>query len=1023
MYRIDHQPVPGTPGKPPSNHRIARAAWWVFAHTISARYGTLVIGLVLAYIMSPRDFGVLAVALIALFGMRSVEYLGMRRAIVTWQDDPATIAPTAMTISLACGAAIYAASYVIAPAFAEDMGAPAALKVIRYLALSVAIGATAITPTAMLQRRSPRVLRVLVEQTDNWVGVVVTIVLFISGHGLMSLALGRIAGAAVAAIMSAIFVPRALRIGFDPWVARTALRSGLPLAASSMLLFAVTATDLTVVGRWLPVADLGWYFLAVCIATWPLSLCAQPIQDAAPAAFARFRQGPQVASSAFLSSANLLACLTLPICILISASAGSIVHLAYGPAWAPTGPMLTWLAPLATLRVFYELFYHYVVVRRSLPVALAFQAVFVAALLPAVVAGVRRGGTIGAIVPQIAICLLFLLPLYLWEVRQAGSRFGALVARLSAALLVAGAVGWATVSLQRGLIPGRWMGLVIAAVAALSAMSMLILRNRAVFRAVRGASVRRGREWVPDAFAPAVVSAVEPSRYAVLTLVPPHSTVSAPPQKVLPSDATEVREGLGQKVKRGAKWSLLNTAVVRVATFATTILLARTVFGPEAFGLYAVSQVILAVLLSANEMGVSLAIIRWDGDVRVFARTVVTLAVASSTLLYCVLYVTAPQIASLLGSPSATEMVRVLGLCVVIDGLACVPLALLTRAFAQRQLMIANSLNFMVSTGVTLWLAFAGHGPISFAWGSVAGNVAMLVAVTFSAPFIVLPGWNTSQARELLRFGMPLAGASLLMLGVFNVDSAIVGATLGPVALGLYQLAFNISGWPSRSISEAARRVSFAGFSRVAQSADLLTEAFTRALGLVMAVTVPACVLLATLAEPFIRFVYGQRWTPAAPVLAWLAVLGLLRVAYELSYDCLAAAGKRPSLLGVQGWWLAWLIPVLIIGARAGGIVGVGAGHVLVAGLLVCPAFLWALSRCAIPVRSILRACWRPLFGGVVMACVSELVLGTVGDSLTGALAAAAAALAAYLPVVFPMRALLSRPQPIPAVHDRARAA
>ena len=109
--------------------------------------------------------------------------------------------------------------------------------------------------------------------------------------------------------------------------------------------------------------------------------------------------------------------------------------------------------------------------------------------------------------------------------------------------------------------------------------------------------------------------------------------------------------------------------------------------------------------------------------------------------------------------------------------------------------------------------------------------------------------------------------------------------------------------------------------------------------------------LLATLAEPVIRLVYGQRWTPAAPVLTLLAILGLLRVAYDLAYDCLAAACLRPTLLGVQGWWLAALVPVLAVGARTHGIVGVGAGHVLVAGLLVCPVFSGrcraAGSRCA----------------------------------------------------------------------------
>jgi O-antigen/teichoic acid export membrane protein len=467
---------------------------------------------------------------------------------------------------------------------------------------------------------------------------------------------------------------------------------------------------------------------------------------------------------------------------------------------------------------------------------------------------------------------------------------------------------------------------------------------------------------------------------------------------------------LGRQVKVGAWWSILNTGIVRVGTFATSVVLARTVFGPEAFGLYAVSQIVLALLLSANEMGVSLAIVRWDGDVRAFAGTVFTISVASSSLVYGALYVAAPRVASLLGSPGATSMVRVLSLCVLIDGLACVPLALLTRMFAQRSLMIVNALTFVVTTGITLWLAFSGVGPISFAWGSVAGGVFTVVASTIAAPFVALPRWNMGQARKLLRFGLPLGGANLLILGVFNVDSAIVGATLGPAALGLYQLAYNISSWPSRSISEAAKRISFAGFSRMAHSADLLTDAFCRAMGLVMAATVPASVLLAVLAEPFIRLVYGERWLAAAPVLVLLAILGLLRDAFALAYDCLNAADKRPTLLLVQGWWLASLIPVLLICARTRGIVGVGGGHVLVAIVLVSPVYLWALSRGKIRLRSVLKACLRPFVGGVLMTAVCELTLRLNGDGLAGIALATIAGLAAYLPVVWPMRKLLGQP-------------
>jgi PST family polysaccharide transporter len=468
---------------------------------------------------------------------------------------------------------------------------------------------------------------------------------------------------------------------------------------------------------------------------------------------------------------------------------------------------------------------------------------------------------------------------------------------------------------------------------------------------------------------------------------------------------------------------MLNTVVVRISNFLVGVVLARTVFGPTVWGLYAVSQVVITVLLSANELGIDAAVVRWEGDVRAFVRTVCTLSVTSSTVIYAGLFASAPYIARLLGSPHATTMLRVLCVCVIIDGFACVPLALLTRDFAQGRRMVVDLLNFIVSTGVTVWLAFSGVGAISFAWGSVAGCTAALISATVLAPFVVLPGWNTAQARQLLGFGLPLAGASLLTLGVMNVDSAIVGATLGPAMLGLYQLAFNISSWPVNSISQAVQRIAFAGFSRVADSAKLLAEVFSRSLALLMALTVPACVLLATLAGPMIGAVYGPRWTPAANTLSLLAILGLMRVAYALMYDCMAASGRGNGLMGVQGLWMAALVPVLLVGAHVRGITGVAGGHVVVAAAIVGPAFLWSLSRAGLRIRSVARACLRPFAGGLLMAAVSLGVIHVTGPGWLGLMAAGSAAIAAYLPIVYPLRGLLRNVTPEAADTPAADAA
>ncbi|MFD9476802.1 MULTISPECIES: oligosaccharide flippase family protein [Streptomyces] len=464
---------------------------------------------------------------------------------------------------------------------------------------------------------------------------------------------------------------------------------------------------------------------------------------------------------------------------------------------------------------------------------------------------------------------------------------------------------------------------------------------------------------------------------------------------------------LGRKVGSAAKWSLINTVVMRLGNFATGIVLARFFLGPEAWGVYGIAQTVLLVLLSANELGVSLAIVRWEGDPRRFAPTVLTLSAASSCLLYAVLFAVAPAVAGVLGSPEASGVLRVMCLCVVLDGLSQVPAGFLTREFAQGRRMAVDGLNFVLSTAVTLLLAVEGWGAMSFAWGSVVGNVAALIGCCLAAPGTLKFGWDREQARALLKFGLPLAGASMLALGVVNVDTMVVGSALDPLALGFYVLAFNISGWPVRIISEAARRVSFAGFSRLADTPQALAAGFARALGVVMAGTVPICVLLAALAAPVVELIYGERWLPAARALPWLMALGLVRIGCELAYDCLVAIGRRRSLIGVQGLWLIILIPALVVGARTGGIVGVAQGHVLVAGAVVVPVFLLALHRGGIRMGTVARACAWPLLGGAVMAAVLLVLERYLGDSVLALLATGAAGTLCYVLCVLPGRALL----------------
>jgi O-antigen/teichoic acid export membrane protein len=479
---------------------------------------------------------------------------------------------------------------------------------------------------------------------------------------------------------------------------------------------------------------------------------------------------------------------------------------------------------------------------------------------------------------------------------------------------------------------------------------------------------------------------------------------------------------LAKLVRKGLGWSFLNTMVGRIGTVLTGILLAR-ILAPEDYGVFAVALVALNALLSMNELGVSLAIVRWPGDLDRIAPTVTTLALGSSVLLYGACWVTAPWLSETMGAPEATPILRLLGLGAIIDGATAVPAALLARTFRQKQRLIADFISFGISTALTIGLAAAGFGAWSLAWGRLAGNGIAAVAFVLLAPRRWKPGWDAGQAKALLAFGLPLAGSSLLVFGMLNVDSIIIGSVLGPVALGFYSMAFNLSSWPVNVFSVVVRRVALAGFSRLADDPVRLRDGFVNSMALLMAVTLPVCVLLGVLAEPLVRFVYGDKWAPAAVALQWLAVLGAVRVAAELAYDLLVAVGRSRATMWLQAVWTLSLVPALAIGARLDGVGGVGLGHALVAGLLITPAYAVAVRRSGVPLRALAAGLARPVAAGAAVAVVAAGSLVLVPGTFAQLAVAGVLEFAVWAALIAPMRHLLrtgTRQEEVAAIDAEA---
>jgi O-antigen/teichoic acid export membrane protein len=461
--------------------------------------------------------------------------------------------------------------------------------------------------------------------------------------------------------------------------------------------------------------------------------------------------------------------------------------------------------------------------------------------------------------------------------------------------------------------------------------------------------------------------------------------------------ASASRDTLPGQVRRAAAWSTLDVAVNRTGGFLLGIIVAR-LLAPHDFGVYAVALVVHTIIISISDLGLGWALVRDDEEaVAATAPTITTMAIANSVVLGALMALSAPLLAGLLGAPHATATIQVMALTLPLAGLAAVPSALLRREFRMDRMFVADTANTIASAVIVVPLALAGWGPLALAFSFVAGQVLTTIMVTVYSPRRYRPGWDAQQARALLRFGMPLVGASILVFSIQNVDYIVVGRLLGPVALGLYVLAFNISGWPQNVFGTVVRNVSLPAFSRMREGGSDMAQGFVGALRMVSRLIFPVCLFLGALAPHLVRAVYGAKWEAASHALIGLSVFAAGRTIMELFADFLVSLGRTRAVLLVQVIWLPVLTALLLVLVKRFGIAGAGAAHATVAVLVVVPAYVYMVSRAEIRPAMVARALIPTISLALLAALVAWAVSSRVAAPLLACVAGGGAGFALYV--------------------------
>ena len=415
------------------------------------------------------------------------------------------------------------------------------------------------------------------------------------------------------------------------------------------------------------------------------------------------------------------------------------------------------------------------------------------------------------------------------------------------------------------------------------------------------------------------------------------------------------RRVAASRTARGAVWLGVNGVIVKTSQTVVLLTLAA-LLAPEALGLVAVGTLVANISGVIASLGTASALVYWRGDVARAARTAVTLGAGTGALLALAIWLIAPTLASALGvEDGGADVIRGLTVTLPLLAVAAVTNELLRRRLAFLRRIIPDAVSSVIGAVVAVVLVTAfDTGVMALVVGQIVqGVLTLLLAWCVHRP--VLPGWNRQDARGLLAYGGPYAGANLIELVQLNVDYVIVSTVLGAAALGQYSLAFRLAFMPYLMIVFVISGAAFPYLCRLRR--PQLAPAAITVMSATLTLVAPLCVGLLMLADHLTLL--GEKWAPAVPVAGWLAAYAVLLSVGQLVQTTLNAAGRPTISMCLRLLHLVLLTGLLLavvhLGVEAvavGQVVAgccVAAAALLVTRLLLRGFSLRTLGRVAVP--------------------------------------------------------------------------
>ena len=371
------------------------------------------------------------------------------------------------------------------------------------------------------------------------------------------------------------------------------------------------------------------------------------------------------------------------------------------------------------------------------------------------------------------------------------------------------------------------------------------------------------------------------------------------------------------RIRSAVIWRSGSQVVGQSVMWASTFLVLR-LLNPSDYGLFAMTQVVIGLAQLMNGYSFASSLVQAETLDARRAGQVFGFLIAMNGLIAVAQFLAAPFAASYFHQPMLTAMLRVQCLLHLTTPFIIMPQALLSRSIDFRTQGRANLIAAAAGAITAPVCALAGLGVWTLVLAPLAlfGTRALLLGLL--GRWWIRPRFGWAGAGAMMGFGGTVLVSDILWFVQNQADVFIAGRRFDAHMLGLYSEGLFLTQILVNKFVPALNEVAFPAYARMQADRSAVAWSFAKALSIIMLVSLPCYVGLATVARPLVLTVMGPKWADAIPLVQLLA-FAMPFVTLHVLYPPATNALGRPRIGAISSAAGAVLLPVaFLVGVRLG---------------------------------------------------------------------------------------------------------